>query len=195
MTNDIKKQILAGFGTPADPVTKPVAKVDVLRWMKTPDLDTLGLLYTMIIDRTRFERIRPPLSVEETDTFVRAYLRRCIIENPDSEWTDTRYLAGHSLVNWFVGLWRDRTVPRSLFPGIKDWLAGLYKEGDEDVRDAVINATLEHLFEDRNIAKFFADWKSDPVLRKAYADGMLWRERGGRTSSGNPPKPKRRHGG
>lgn len=50
---------------------------------------------------------------------------------------------------------------------------------DPDLRTCLVNATLEHLFEDRDIAKYFKDWKNDPILAQAYADGMLWVEKGG----------------
>ena len=67
---------------------------------------------------------------------------------------------------------------------MKRWLGDPYLEGDEDLRIAIVNATLEHLFERRAIAKYFRDWKQHPVLSVAYAQGMLWSEEGGKTDLG-----------
>jgi hypothetical protein len=53
-------------------------------------------------------------------------------------------------------------------------LAELYKRGDAEIRDAVVNAVLEHLFENSELADFYKDWQDDPVLTLAYRDALLW---------------------
>lgn len=57
---------------------------------------------------------------------------------------------------------------------IRELLAALYKHGNEDVRLAIINGALEHLFEDEEIKKEFADWKNDKELNSAYLKAAEW---------------------
>jgi len=57
---------------------------------------------------------------------------------------------------------------------LKKELAELYKKGDERLRICIVTATLEHLFERRDISQYFADWKNDPILKIAYSEAMEW---------------------
>jgi hypothetical protein len=174
-------EILEALGPDDARRTDPIARDTVRRWMSSDDLETLGALRHLLDIKEFRERIRPPLSSDEHQTLVLRYSERCILEDPRGEWADSRYEAGWALVGWFRGLWSDKTVPRQKPLGIKQMLARLYTTGDAAVRTCLVTATLEHLFEDRPIAKYFEDWKKDPILATAYADGMLWSEKGGKS--------------
>jgi hypothetical protein len=179
MTNQLVKEIVGSFGLPEAPKSDRISAARVKEWMKADDIEALGALYTYILDPQYSRRIEPPLSLEDYHLFVLQYYTRCFRENPDGEWSDSRYSAGWSLVNWFKGLWKDNSVPRSALADIKDRLSLLYKEGDEELRTCIINATLEHLFENAEIARYFADWRLDPLLSKAYGEASEWVEKKG----------------
>jgi hypothetical protein len=147
---------------------------DVVRWMASDDIEALGALFNLLTNAGQSRRIHPPLSFGDYQAFVMRYLDRCFRENPDGEWSDSRYTAGWSLANWFRMLWSDSSVPRSALFELKSWLASLYREADEDLRTCLVNATLEHVFGSKEIARFFADWQEDDVLGKAYADAIEW---------------------
>lgn len=159
---------------------RDVIPLDHLRqWAKSSDLELLGFVIAMAND-SRFT-VRPTLSVDEYLVFAKHYYGRCIRENPDGEWSDSRYSAGGDVVRLFVSLWDRDSVPRALLRDLKDWLAALYKEGDETVRTCLVHATVEHLFERRPIMKFFSDWREDPLLLGAYEEAALWPKHGGKT--------------
>lgn len=155
------------------------------RWMDSEDIEVLGFVYSTLGDRRL--RVEPELALEEYLKFVRHYYERCFFENPDGEWSDSRYSAGWDLVNVLAFQWDNPEVPRSVMDDWKHWLADLYKRGSEEVRTCIINATLEHLLEKGSLRKFFADWVKDPVLRTAYEHAFLWYAGGGRTPLGKPP--------
>jgi len=67
---------------------------------------------------------------------------------------------------------------------LKNWLGELYKNGDETIRKCIVQASLEHLFEQKPIRKFFSAWRNDAVLRVAYEEACLWPDGGGRTPLG-----------
>jgi len=75
---------------------------------------------------------------------------------------------------WFVWMWSNPEIPREALAEIRDWLAGLYKNGDNGLRLAIVHATLEHLFEHEEIARFFESWKDDPVLEHAHSEASDW---------------------
>jgi hypothetical protein len=160
---------------------EPIARDTVSRRMSSDDLEALGATRHLLDIKEFRERILPPLSSDEHQAFFLRYSERCILEDPQGEWADSRYEAGWALVGWFRGLWSDKTVPRQKPLEIKQMLGRLYTTGDTAVRTCLVTATLEHLFEDRRIAKYFEDWKKDPVLATAYAEGMLWSEKGGKS--------------
>lgn len=189
--NNTLTEIGFEMGDPESPNTSLVPRDKVLRWMQNSDIEVMGRTFYFITDRRHYLRIDPPLQFENYHPFVLRYYERCFRENPeDKTWALGRYPAGWSFVNWFVGLWNDRKIPRRALQDLKDLLAGLYKDGDSALRECLVTATLEHLFERRQIAKYFTDWQQDSTLRIAYEDGMAWSKAGGRTSLGRLPKKK-----
>ena len=157
----------------------PIARDRVLEWMRTDDIECMGAVYSLISDH--FDRIDPPLQFDEYHPFVLAYFQRCLSQNPQSEWADTRYGAGANIISWFVWSWRDPDQRMTTVPALKAWLADLYLAGDSDVRTCLVQATLEHLFENRDVADYFSDWKDRPGLATAYREAMEWVEGGGRS--------------
>jgi hypothetical protein len=167
------------------PKTDTVSLTDVSHWFKSDDIEVLGFMSALIHD-ARF-RIEPSLPQNEYKDFVMHYYGRCLKEDPKGEWAESRYSAGATLVNVFAGLWRDSRVPREVVKELKAWLGRLYTEGDESIRTCIITATLEHLFEQKDIRDFFSDWKKDPVLVIAHKEACLWYLGGGRTPLGKLP--------
>lgn len=169
--------IRSAFGGDDPTKARVVAKAEVLEWMKYSDIEVRGALYSKITNTECIKHIEPQLEFNDYFDFVVSYLEQCIKLDPDGDWSDSRYLAGYELVAWINDFWRNKDqVPRSKLAEVKDRLAELYAQGDEGVRKAVINAVLEHLFENRELAKYFKDWERDPVLGHAYRDALLWTE-------------------
>jgi hypothetical protein len=166
--------IRSAFGGDDPKNAREISRQQVLGWMHSGDIEVRGCIFAMICEYERARHIKPWLDLEDYYGFVIPYLEQCIEENPDGEWSHSRYLAGHALFNQIVHFWKDESVPRTKLASIKQQLAELYKRGDAGVRDAVVNAVLEHLFENSELADFFKDWLADPVLASAYRDALLW---------------------
>jgi hypothetical protein len=166
------------------PKTEVVALSDVQRWIHSSDIETLAFVHNLLSE-TRF-RVEPAISIAEYIDFTKRYYERCIRENPDGEWSVPRYIAGGELVNIFAALWRDPSVPRSVLEDLRTWLANFYKSGDSDLRTCLVQATLEHLFEQEQIREFFADWLNDEVLAVAHAEASEWYKGGGSSPLGKP---------
>ena len=166
------------------PKTDVVSLSDVHEWAKSSDIEILGFTHGLI-HNGRF-RIEPALSLTEYKEFVKHYFERCLREDPQGEWSDSRFSAGGGLVNIFAGLWRDSSVPRAVLKELKNWLGDLYKAGDAEIRTCLVTATLEHLFEQKDIRLFFSDWKDDEVLAVAHREASEWYQGGGSTPLGKP---------
>lgn len=163
----------------ADPRDSRKIPASLVRgWMVSDDPDVRGAAYAFF-SSPHTARIQPELSFDEIFDFTLNYYEWCIkTDSPPGGWVNTRYSAGWDLVSWFASLWhQDRD--KSYFERIKDRLAKLYKAGDADLRKSIEHAIIEHLFERKQIRKFFADWKDDADLKAAYAEGMLWVTHGG----------------
>ncbi len=156
-----------------------IPREKINEWMQNNNIEVLGAVFHLLTDSRYYPCIVPPLSVKDYHPFMMHFYKRCLLEDPDGEWSYSNYEAGWSLVEWFKGLWYDHDVPRKMLDDLKKWLAKLYINGDEELRICIVNATLEHLLEKKDIAKYFADWKKDPILKIAYSEAMLW---------SNPPK-------
>jgi hypothetical protein len=70
---------------------------------------------------------------------------------------------------------------------LKTWLGQLYKEGDSEIRTCIVQATLERLFEQKDIREFFSDWQKDAVLAVAHQEASEWYKGGGTSPLGKPP--------
>jgi len=189
MSESLQEIINRLWNTPRNaewsPKTDVVALSDIQRWMGSSDIETLGFTHSLLSD-TRF-RVEPPISIAEYIHFTKNYYERCLRENPDGEWSSPSYIACGELVNIFASLWRDALVPRSVMDDLKAWLGQLYREGDTKIRNCIVQATIEHLFEQEPIREFFADWMNDDVLAVAHREASEWYQGGGNTPLGKPP--------
>lgn len=166
------------------PKTDVVALSDIQKWMSSTDIEILGFTVGLLGDRRL--RIEPPLPLDDYIKFEKHYYERCLRENPDGEWSDSSHSAGMDLVNVFAHLWRDSSVPSPVLDDLKAWIGRLYKEGDTDIRKCIVQATLEHLFEQKQIREFFSDWQDDKVLAVAHDEACEWYRGGGSSPLGKP---------
>jgi len=97
-----------------------------------------------------------------------------LIQNfQDSDYASNRSIAGLEFVGWFHSLWYDSAVPREYLVRMKTMLRDLCIE-NRVPQDEIVGAVLEHLFERPEFQEFFADWKSDPTLSRAFALAKEW---------------------
>lgn len=160
--------------------SQSVPASEVKSWLRHPSLDVLSTATDLILEHSR--KIEPPLTMQEICDAVRDYYRRCLQEDRESEFVPPLHIAGQELVRWFRSIWGDPDVPREYLADLKSMLAELYKVSDREKADRLVNAVIEHLFETPEIAEFFSDWKSDPVLVRGFARAMEWVEK-------SPTKP------
>jgi hypothetical protein len=161
--NRIQETIEASENVPAS---------DVRVWLRHPSLDVLSVATDMILEHSR--KIVPPLELQEICAAALNYYRRCLQEDRESEFVPPLHIAGYELVRWFKSLWGDANVPREYLSDLKTMIADLYRSSDQKKANRLVNAVIEHLFETPEIAEYFADWKSDPVLRKGFDRAIEW---------------------
>jgi len=142
------------------------------KWMKSDNIEVIGAVYRIFDQLNNLIEITPDL--ETTILFYINYFRRCIIENPVGEYPESRYIAAISLARFYKAIRRDKGVPAIYVKLIIEMIATIYKSGDKDVRQAIVNGTLEHLFEDDIILSDFVDWKHDEELLAAYNEALEW---------------------
>jgi len=164
------------------PLTEIVAELEryeaidrstVFRWMKTDDIEAMGALMSLIGDGTHFDRVEPPLSLDDYYEFAATYYERCLAENPDGEWSDSRTTSGWDFAKWFLQLWDDQSVPRTLVSDLKLRLANVCKKGGAHICKALVTAVLEHLFHRPDVRDYFRDWANDPELRSSYEEANV----------------------
>lgn len=152
---------------------------DLVSWMNVSNIETLGVLYDAISDPAIVQRVRPGLSTAQAQDFLRRYFGRCLLENPQGEWADSRYTAAWDAARWLKASWTSLHDSERL--QWKEWLTDLYRHSDATVRESLETGLLEHIFSDRQIARYFIDWEQSPDLREAYsttlavAQGVLGR--------------------
>jgi hypothetical protein len=160
--------------------TRVIPAERVKSWMSSTEPDVRGATYAFLHSR-HVARVLPAVSFDEVFDYILGYFEWCIRSDPaPGGWANTRYSAGWDLVGWFLGLW-DQGHEKRYFDAIKSRLASLYSAGEPELKKAIEHAVIEHLFERKQVRKFFADWESDPLLKPAYDEGMLWVTHGGKS--------------
>jgi hypothetical protein len=169
---ETRDAVLDTIGRIAAGSDETIDRSHLQEWMRADDLVVLGGVYYMLFDGRFHRRIVPALTLDDYLDFTLPYYARCLREDPDLPYASSRYTAGWDLASWFTKLWRDPAVPRDALRRIKSWLAETYLSVGDDVREAIVTATLEHIFEEKGVRRFFRDWESDPLLSRAYADAL-----------------------
>lgn len=172
--NQLVETIINEFGLPDSPKNHVISLELVKKWMGSTDIEVLGVVSSYILKKEYTKRIEPHLSFNDVHPFIVSYYERCLLENPDGDWTDSSYEAAWSLVNWFRHLWSEKENRMKEIENFKKWLGNLYKNGDERLQDCIVNGTVEHLFEDKKVKAYFKDWQDDSTLNKAYTLGAEW---------------------
>lgn len=157
--------------------TIPVARFR--EWMQRPEIEVQAAIYDLLTSPERVEKLVPDLTFEDYVAFNPKFFSRCIIEDPSADPALSRWEAAMEFLGWFSHLWDSPSVDRSVLSEAKDQLGRLYLEGNPEVRQAVIQGTLEHLFENASVRAFFFDWLKDPTLQKAYEEAAEWSKLGG----------------
>src|SRR6185295_19216793 len=102
----------------------------VMRWSASENIELLGALSDLLFDPNESRQIAPNLTLADYLQIELPYLERCLKEDPQSEWADSRWQAGGLLANWMKSIWRDERF-RASVDSIRDWLAQLYKSTND----------------------------------------------------------------
>jgi hypothetical protein len=138
------------------------------------DIEAQGALCSHLLNSHYSSRISPSLELRDIHPFVPRYFLRCLKEAPSGEWSESRYTAGIALANWFKALIHDESVPPHVPLEIKASIENVWTDGSQELRDAILNAVLEHIFEDRDARAIFEDWRQHPTFGDLYDAACEW---------------------
>lgn len=156
-----------------------IARERVLHLMKIPDLDLQAVVLDLLFDAARVCKVEPQLEFSDCSDFVSQYLKRCILENPSSEYAANRWTACCTYANWFHHIWEMKDHRDDTAPGLKNMAREMCLSDDPAIRKTLTDAALEHLFENAEVRAFFSDWSKDPVLGRVFDEASEWSLKGG----------------
>jgi hypothetical protein len=166
----MSKQVFDEFGTKESSARHRVAREKVSAWAASPDLEVQGALYLCLADTQLRARVDPELTESEFVDYALSYFDRCIQADSSGDFAHGRYEAGWDLVGIFRNVWSNFAASPVPAERIKAFLARQYLDGDVPVREFVVTAVLEHLFEVPEIESYFKDWLASDPLRSAYRE-------------------------
>lgn len=168
---DIKAEFLdeAGWAKKS-----PLPREQVLRWMKSDDLEVLGATHRLLHVKEHLYRVQPTIEFEEFYEFMTRYYRHCLCEYTEKAWdeweeADLGTDLTHHIVYWFIELWQDKSVPRQTLTDLKEWLADVLINCTASNR-LLSTAVGDHLLKHKKIGKLFADWRDKPELQFIFID-------------------------
>lgn len=145
----------------------------VLReWISSDDIDTAGAALAYLTDAKYFTKIQPSVSRELFFVLMRTVVERAIVLDPKSEWAPSRYEAAYSMTNWIKSEWASMSdVIRN---DIRQWIESLYRRSNPDIQQSLETGLLEHLFENKDIQTYFANWSLDPEWKDVFSRSTDW---------------------
>jgi hypothetical protein len=115
--------------------------------------------------------IDPPLPAATRNDLVLGYLRSAVVQNKEDDYHLSDYEAGEHLKNWILWLAKVEPLSSPLLQKAKDTLAELLLSGNQRAQEAILLATLEHIFIEENVRRLFSDWSQHSVLNRFYKEG------------------------
>lgn len=144
-------------------------------WMKDRDMEVQGAVAHIMTDPSLYERVQPSLEDSDYENFLPGYYERCLKDDPEGRWADSRYGAAWLIAEWFVAVPADEDVSDQPFLDIlRDVLARVYKDGGEDVRESIVTGVLNPVLEEARWRPYFEVWREDSALRDAYEAALAW---------------------
>lgn len=152
---------------------QPIPQGQVLAWMRSEDLRVLGALY--VLTDQAWNRIQPAVDRDTICAFILRYYMRCIAEGPQGEdFVMSRYEAAQTMAGWIKHLWGKRPETDAILQQVAATLKQAYVNGQEEIKQCLVNGVLEHVFEEQDLIALFQDWKQDGRLRGAYDAALEW---------------------
>jgi len=152
-----------------------IQRDEVLGWCRAAsDVASLHLLYRLTGEE--YDRVRPQLGQQDSCELIQKYLLACVRLDPSEDDVFTRYEAAWTLVTWFQHL---SSLPEDTTLVLGNAVAEItkcYLEGDNEVKLAIENGFLEHVFEEAELRPLFSFWQKDDRLRAAWQGALAWGE-------------------
>ncbi len=157
---------------------KPLSKNDLLDWAGQGDITSLGIAYFILTTPELEQAVTPEISWDEKCKIRLTYYSAAIAMDQRSEWVGSACEACLELASWFAFLVR-HNVPVHVLNEIKKWIEMKYRGGNERIKNMLLNACLEHIFESNRCRVFFNDWQDSPEFAQLYKDALCWSANGG----------------
>ncbi len=136
----------------------------IMSAFNSSDHELKGIAYTIISTSTLSKNIKPCLSFNDYFHYVNDYIQYCIIENPDGDWSDSRYSACWDYANWFNCWFNSKGIDVKYLEIIKENIEKLYKNSDSEIQLAIETGFLEHILRNKKTIDFFSNWSQDEIL-------------------------------
>ncbi len=159
-------------------IASEITERQIRTWMKSDDVDLKSTLYSYLCKESSRQKIAPTISHEEFLDFSLDLFGECLRKDLDNIWALSRYEAGWEIVRFFFQNWNGG-ANSEFVSKVNDWLSVTYLGSSLEIQECLVNATLEHLFENEMVARAFENWKDIKGLDVAYADAMRWVNEGG----------------
>lgn len=144
----------------------------VLLWIEAAgDLPTLAKLYRLTGEG--YYRIQPELGKKAACRAVQCYLLECIREDvTDNEEIENRWEAATALHFWLRRL-LEKGDSSDVITGAAKAITNLFLT-NEEARDAIETAFLEHALETSALRPYFEYWSRDERLGAAWERALEW---------------------
>ena len=123
--------------------------------MMSHDIHLLGAVNSILDMPQHLEHISPKLELRDILTFKMRYCERCILDDPNSAWAESRYAAGWGFAQWFLKHYHKKTLLPLDAMIVRQWLIQLLNKSPVPIRSCISRMILAEMFREPEVKKLF----------------------------------------
>ncbi len=100
----------------------------------TDDIDVLGGVYVLLTEEKFFSKLKDEYFFDEVFNFSNRYYKVCLIEDPDSDWSDSRFTVCHEILRCCESWQSDPNIENKYLTMMLEWLKELADEESDTTK-------------------------------------------------------------
>lgn len=90
-------------------------------WL-SDDVDVLGGIYVLFTEKRFYSQLESKFDFDEVFDFLKRYFKVCLIEDPDTDWCDSRLTVCHAISNCIISWKLNPLILEDTLVDFREWL-------------------------------------------------------------------------
>jgi hypothetical protein len=160
---------------------RQLERAELRRWLRATDPDVLGAVYRAV--SYHWGRIKPGFTRMQYARLLNRFVAATLVRPGKTVYAMTPSEVIRTYCGFLLECYRssDEEAVKCMQFSVRA-LGGLYRRATPRMRRCIVDAGIEHLFEESGMRAHFDYWRRDRVLSRGYREALDW-------AQAQPPAP------